>query len=511
MDNSANNSRIAKNTFFLYGRMAFVLLISLYTTRAILNALGVVDFGIYNVVAGFVTMFAFINSSMTNGIQRFYNYTIGENDDLRLVRVYNTSLQIQLTLAIIVVFLLETIGLWYVYNKMVIPSERFSTALWLYQFSIVSLVFVIIQIPYSASIIAHEKMGFFAMVSIIDAVAKLIIALLLPYINSDKLLFYGIYTLGVSVANFLLYYIYSKKHFNEIILQMKYSKDLFCSMITFSGWNIFGTFAFMLRSQGLTVLLNFFFGAIVNAAQGVAAQIQSAIQGFSQNIVTSFRPQMIQSYAAGDNERVAKMFFSLSKISYLMLFMLSVPVSVEIGYILQLWLGETIPEYTPHFTILVLANMVLLSLHTPIVTIIHASGKMKKFQLVTGFITCSIIPISWVALKLGCEPGSVYWISLIVQVINQGACLKVLQDVFPYNMRDYLNLVIAPLVVISIVVITVEIGVVSIFSTSLLRLLLSCFMSVAFTGLSTYFTLTAQEKALVDKMVINKILKKKTL
>lgn len=509
MNNSSDRNKvIAKNTIFLYGRMIFVLLVSLYTTRAILNALGVVDFGVYNVVAGFVSMFAFLNTSMSNGIQRFFNYTIGEGENEKLIQVFNTSLQIQAILAFVVFLLLETIGLWYVCNKMVIPHERFVTAIWIYEFSIISLVLVITQIPCNAAIIAHERMGFFALVSIIDAVAKLVIAIALPYIDRDRLFIFGIYSLSVSFANFLLITIYSRKKFKEIRLSFCFNKSLFSSILSFSGWNVFGTFAFMLRAQGITVLLNFFFGTIVNAAQGVAAQIQSAIQGFSGNIIVAFRPQIVQSYAAGDYERVSKMFFSLSKISFLMLFMLSVPVVFEIDYILNLWLGDAIPNYTSYFTILVLAIMVLLSLHTPIVTIIHASGKMRKFQIATGGITCSILPISWIALKMGGEPGSVYWVSLVVLFINQIVCLKILKDIFPYSIKNYIHLVVLPIMIISTLVIISEFGLVIIMNDSFPRLISVCLTSIILTLLVTYFTMTRNEKSLTNQLIINKIRKK---
>lgn len=503
-DSSSKNTRIAKNTLFLYLRMFFVLLVSLYTTRVVLNALGVVDYGVYNVVAGFVAMFAFLNTSMSNGIQRFYNFKLGSEGEAALTKVYNTSLLIQGILSIIVVLLLETIGLWYINEKMVIPLDRMDTARWLYHFSVISLVLVIMQIPYSSAIIAHERMGFFALVSIIDAVAKLIIALILPYVGSDKLFVYGIYSLGIAIINFVLYYAYNKIHFKELLFRIEFDRELFISMLSFSGWNVFGTFAFMIRQQGLTILLNFFFGTVVNAAQGIAAQIQSAIQGFSGNIVVAFRPQMVQSYAQGDYGRVSHMFCSLSKISFLMLFMLSAPVAFEIDYILKLWLGDAVPEYTSYFTIMVLANMVLLSLHTPIVTLIHASGQMKKFQIVTSLIICSIIPISWVALKMGAEPGSVYWISLIVQIVNQAACMKVLLDVFPYHINDYIKNVIMPILIVSLVVILCEFGVSTIMPECFMRLIITCAVSFIVTCGTAYLSLTENEKNIIFNIIKRK-------
>lgn len=481
--------------------MIFVLLISIYTTRVVLKVLGIIDFGIFNVVAGFVSMFAFINTSMTNGIQRFYNFTMGKEGAQGLTKIFNTSIQIQLIIAVVAIALLETIGLWYVYNKMVIPSERLSTALWIYQFSIFSLVLVIIQQPYSAAVIAHEKMGFFALVSILDAISKLVIALSLPYFDADKLMVYGIYTLAVAILNFTLYFTFSKIHFDEIKLNFHFDKALFKSMFTFSGWNVFGTFAFMLRAQGITVLLNFFFGAAINAAQGIAGQIQSALQGFSGNIVIAFRPQMVQSYANSQYDRVRSMFYSLSKISYILLLLLSVPVIFEIDYILHLWLGDNVPEHSAYFTILVLVNMILLSLHTPIVTIIHASGKMKKFQIVTSVITCSILPISWVFLVFGCNPSTVYWVSLIVQIINQILCLMILKDVFPYKLYQYFKMVVIPLLFVTFAVSVVTLFVWLSCEESFTRLLLVGITSVISTCLAAYPTLTKSEKTVIFKFL----------
>lgn len=500
-DQSANNKRIAKNTAFLYVRMFFNLVVSLYTTRAILSALGVIDFGIYNVVAGFVGMFAFLNTSMTNGIQRFYNYSYGKEGAEGLKQVYITSLQIQWVVAFILFILLETVGLWYVNNKMVVPLERMGTVNYIYQFSVISLLFVVFNVPYNAAIIAHERLDYYAIVSIVETILKFVFALVIPYITTDRLFLYGAFMLGISILNFTFYYVYCKLKFKEINFQWWLDKGLFKSMISFTGWNMFGTFAFMLRSQGITVLLNSFFGVAVNAAQAIAAQVQSAILGFSNNVVVAFRPQMVQAYARRENSRVKSLFYSLSKISYLVLFMLSLPVCIEVSTILQLWLGDGYAEYTESFVILVLANMVLSCLHTPIVTIIHASGRIRLFQIVTSTIACSVIPISWILLKYGMPPLTVYWVCLATQLLNQVSCLWVLRGVFPFKISEYINKVVWPISFVSVFSSFIVLGISKLISIDLLRLFTVCLVTFLSIILLSYHTLSKAEKDFVKQFL----------
>lgn len=503
-----NNSRIARNTLFLYVRMIFVLFVSLYTTRVVLNALGVIDYGINNVVGGFVSMFAFLNTSMSNGIQRFYNFTIGSEGENSITKVYNTALLIQLIIAIVVFVLLETLGLWYLNTKMVIPSERLDVARWLYHFSAFSLILVIMQIPYSAAIMAHEKMDYYALVSIIDVTLKFVFALILPYISSDKLFVFGLYSFGIAILNFFLYFVYSKSHFKAIKLQCVYYKSLFRDMLSFSGWNIFGTFAYMLKGQGLNILLNAFFGPIVNAARGVSAMVSHAIQGFQSNIVISFRPQIVQSYAESNISRVKTLMYSLSKISYLMLFMLSMPVIVELPYILHIWLGDTIPDYTVPFTILILVNMIISSLTTPISQVVHATGKMKHFQIGTSLVVCSILPISWLFLKLGANPNAVYIVSLCMTCINQVVCLFLLKRVFPYSIVEYVKVVLVPCIVVSVVATLLTWAVHGVFSCSFIRLLLVAIVGVSFSAVISYFIAFNKYEREIVKGFINKVLKR---
>ena len=480
-------------------------MVSLITTRIVLRALGVVDYGIYNVVAGFVSMFSFLNTSMSNGVQRFYNFRLGANDESSVTDVYNTALQIQGLLAIIILILLETVGVWYMHTQMVIPAERMDTAMWVFQFSVLSMLFVILQIPYSAAIMAYERMDYYAYVSIFDVVAKLIIAYLLMATSSDRLFLYGFLNFLVSVVSFFLYLIYSKIHFKHLQLRFRYYKEYFKPMLSFSGWNIFGSFAYMIKGQGLNMLLNVFFGPIVNAARGVSNMIMSAIQGFQGNIVIAFRPQLVKSYSAGEYSRVKNLFYSLSKISYLMLAMLSIPIIMELDYILNLWLGDVVPDYTRSFTILVLANMVISSLNTPVSQIVHATGRMKNYQIATSFVVCGILPISWVLLKLGYDPNSVYITSLLMSVVNQIVCNIYLKKIFPYSLSEYVKKVILPCGIFTVLAPILPLLVIHFFPSSFVRLLLVGASSVLVSCIVAYFVVLNQS----EKMLLLNFIKRK--
>ena len=483
--------------------MVYVLLVSLYTTRVVLGVLGIVDYSIYNVVGGFVGMFSFLNNSLSNGIQRFYNFNLGKGDYGRVEEIYNSALRIQFVIALIVIALLESVGLWYINNLMVVPSGRLSVTNWLFQFSVLSLVIVIMQIPYSASIMAHEKMNYFALVSIIDATIKLILVLLLKLSTGDHLLQYGIITLCISVITFLFYYVYSKIHFAEIRMRKVFDKNLSKEVLSFTGWNVFGTFALMLKTQGLTVLLNAFFGPVVNAARGIASQVNGALQGFSANIVSAVRPQLVQSYAINNYERVRNLMISLSKVTFILLFLLSVPIIIEINYILKIWLGsDNIPENTALFTSLVLVNMIISSMNTPLSQVVHATGNMKKYQIGTSMVIISIIPVSLLVLYLGAPPSSVFIISIIISCINQAVCLFLLKQIFEYSIRNYAKRVIVPCLLVCVVGPILPFLLSSTLPQSFFRLMIVVISSVVVVSLLSYFIVfDTKEKELIKSLV----------
>lgn len=499
---SSNNKQIAKNTLFLYGRMLIVLFVSIYTTRVVLNVLGIEDYGIYNVVCGFVAMFGFLNTSLSNGIQRFYNYEFSQNGEEGLKRVFQTSLLIQLCLAILIGILVETIGIWYINTRMVIPTDRIVAANWIFQFSVISLLLVIIQIPYSAAILAHERMDYYAIVSIIDVLLKLGIILLLPYFDGDQLTFYGVLQVFVSLLDFILYWGYSKIQFKELVVEKVFHKDLFSSIFKFSGWNIFATFAWMTQGQGVNMVVNLFFGTVINAARGVSGQIQSAIQGFCENLVIAFRPQLVQSYAQGNIERTEKMMFSMSKMMFILFGALSLPLCLEIDYILSLWLGDSIPEYTAGFTILVLLSMFPRNFTLAFAQIVHATGRLGKFQVVTAVIVMFSLPITYLFLELGYNPMSVYWINLAMCVVLFCGCIIVLKQCFPINLINYLKYVLWPCLLLAAVVIPITYSVTVIMSSSFCRLVIVTLVSSAsILFFSLLFVLTNEEKRLLKSFM----------
>ena len=498
-----NNKRIAKNTLFLYVRMAIVMAINLYVTRVVLNVLGVSDYGVYNVVCGFVSMFGFLNTSMANGIQRFYNYELGKNGEDAVVKVYNTALIIQLVLAVGIVILTETIGLWYVNTKMVISPERIVAANWIFQFSVLSLVFVIMQIPYSAAILAYERMDYYAVVSIIDAVMKLAIVIILPHLSGDSLIFYGLLMMAISIIDFILYSVYCRKKFHRLRFERIFDKSLFKSMLGFSGWNLFGSFAYVVKGQGVNILINSFFGTVVNAANGIATQISSAIQTFAANIVLAFKPQLTQSYAMGDYRRAESLMFSMSKIAYTLMCIIAIPIMVEMDFILTLWLSSDIPAYTHTFAILTIVATMIGILNTPVTQMIHASGQMKKYQLATSIVICSILPISWLFLKLGYGATSVFVITIIIMVINQVVCLQVLHSIFKFSVTKYIIEVVIPCIIITIMpLLVVSSTSNAIGSSSIWNFIVVTIVNLLVVGILFYLTLNSAEKQILKLYIV---------
>lgn len=488
INQKSHNKLIIRNTIFLTIRMVFVLCISLYTSRVLLQVLGVEDFGIYNVVAGFVSMFSFLNSSMTNAIQRYYSFELGKNGIEGANKVYNTSLAIQACLAIIIVFLTETIGLWYLMEKMVIPPDRFTAAFWVFQFSILSMIFLLFQIPYSASAVAHEKMDFIAFAGIIDATLKLLIAFSLPYAKSDQLIVYGFLILLTSVVNWGLYYFYGKKHFAELKINLLIHKDLFKSMLSFSAWNFFGSFAFVMREQGVNMVLNLFFGPVVNAARGIAYQVSGAIKGLVHNITSASRPQMVQSYAMGNVDRTISIMFSISKLVYVAMFCISLPVILEVDYVLSIWLGNNVPQHTGNFIILVIIASLIKSFHPMTSHVVHATGKIKAFQIVNGFIDLSVVPIAYIFCRLGYSPELVFALYIIINIIIQIICWFILQSlVNKFSTIYYLQKVIFPLSLITVVSILLPFYAHIHMESSFMRLFVVTFLSIISTLITGFF------------------------
>lgn len=451
-DNSSNNKRIAKNTMFLYVRMLFALFVSLYTSRVVLKTLGVNDYGTYNVVAGFVSMFGFINATLSSSMQRFYNYEGTRYGQTGYYNVYCSGLVIHALLALLLFFVLESFGIWYVNKVMIIPAGRLFAANIVFQTSVISLIFVLLQIPYVGAILAVEKMDFYAIINIIDVVLKLVAVIFLPYLPYDKLVVYGILFLFITLFNFAIYFTYSKK----IILKFRFKKpserNLYHSILNFSGWNMIGTFAFLLKGQGLNILLNAFFGTVINAARGIANQVNSAISGFSANIFMAFRPQIVNSLAEGNFTRCNLLLFTESKICFCLFLLLMTPFALEIDYILNLWLGKDVPSYTNVFSLLVCADSLVCSLNTPISQVAYATGKIKKYQINSSVVNLCLLPVCWFCLLLGFDATAVFFITLFFSVINQFVCVVSLKKVFEFSIIAYFKKVIFPCMIATVII-----------------------------------------------------------
>lgn len=496
------NTTIAKNTLFLSLRMVFVLFVSLYTSRVFLNVLGVEDYGISNVVAGFVSMFSFLNTSLANGIQRFYNAELGKNGTNGITKVYNTSLVIQGVISLCVVVLLESVGLWYLYEKMVIPEDRFDVAFWLYQFSTVSAAVVILQSPFTASIMAFERMNAYAVISILEVVLKLGFAFALPYVSVDRLLMYGAFYMILSITNFLMYFIYSKKAFKQLHFQRTYNKDMFKDMITFSGWNLCGTFACMAREQGLNMVLNLFFGPVVNAARGVAYQVSGSLQSFVSNLSLAAKPQMVQSFATGDSSRTMKLMYTMSKLSFIFLFVLSVPIILNIDYILHLWLGNVVPEHAANFVVLVIVTNFMNNLNAPLSNVVYATGQMRNYEVTFSVINLLIIPISFIVLKFGAPAETAFVVYLIMTIFVQVGCLLVIRTLVNMSLRNYIKSLIAPITVVAFITFPLMYVMHNMLQHNLISIGFEYIAVTAFAGIVFYYVaLDATEKSLVNKIV----------
>lgn len=508
MSNTLNTNTIARNSIFMSVRMVIVLLISLYTTRLVLATLGVTDYGIYNVVCGFVSMFMFLNTSMSNGIQRFFNYELGKNGIDGARKVFNIALRIQLALSITVIFIVETIGVWFLRSKMVIPDDRMFAAEWVFQCSVISMLFLIIQAPYVAAIIGHEKMDFYSVIGIVDVVLKLLIVLALPLFRGDLLIIYGFLFLLISIINFALYYFYTRKQFPEISIIRISDKIMLKEMLSFSGWNLFGSFSLMMREQGINMILNLYFGPVLNAARGIAQQINGALEGFASNLVVPVRPQVIQSYAVGNAQRSLNLSYCVSKLSVYFVLVLAIPVTMEINFILRLWLGSNVPTHTNTFVVIVMATTIVNLLMGTMAAIVHATGEMKNYQLIGSFVKLLCVPSALILLGLGFAPEwamiSVFFFNLFGFFIG----LYIIQNIFSFRVSDYYRKVLVPIIIVFILSIIVVWPIMHFFDDDWLRFIISFVVSCTWTGLCAFFIgLNANEKLILRSLVKNFITK----
>ncbi len=424
---SANNKRIVKNTILLYGRMVLLMAINLYTSRVVLANLGVEDFGIYNVVGGIVAMFTMISGALSSSISRFITYELGTGNVKRLNEIFSTSVTIQIIFSAILIILAETIGMWFLNHKLVIPEMRMSAAQWVFQFSIIAFVINLISVPYNAAIIAHEKMSAFAYISIVEAIGKLSIAWLISFASMDKLVLYALLICAVAVVVRIIYGIYCARNFRECKYRLVFDKSLLSQMFSFAGWNMIGATSAILRDQGGNILINLFGGPVVNAARGIAFQVNHAILGFVQNFQTALNPQIIKNYASQNYDYMRQLVFQGSRFSYYILFFISFPIFVCTHYVLQLWLG-VVPEHTVLFIRLVIVFSLFEALSGPLITAMYATGKVKMYQICVGGLQMLNFPISYLLLKLGGIPETIMFVAIGISLVCLWARLILLKS-----------------------------------------------------------------------------------
>lgn len=481
-----DTKRIAKNTLAMYIRMAVTMLIGLYTSRVILNVLGVEDYGTYNVVGGVVSMFSLLTASMSGSISRYLTFSLGKGDREQLQCVFSVSLEVQMVLSVVVVLAVEAVGVWFLNTQMKIPADRMGAANWVMQCSLVSFVVGLLMVPYNASIISHERMNIYAYISIWDAVMKLAIVYALYVSPFDKLKSYAVLLLVVSTLTTIIYWIYCKRHFEECRFRVVRDKRLLKEMTSFAGWGMIGDGAWILNTEGVNILINMFFGVVLNAARGIATTVDNMVQNFVRNFMTALNPQIIKSYAAGDFEYMHRLIFMGSKYSYFLMLFFFVPISLETRAILTLWL-KTVPDYAVVFSQLTLMSTMCMMLGNTLVTAIQATGKIRKYSLVMGSMALSNFPLTWIAFALGASPVWAYIIYFVIFFTMIFVRLYMVKDKIHMSAWAFINNVLLRAACATVLAFILPAIVCLVQPDSFWRLLEVCVVSVIGSLLAIYY------------------------
>ena len=481
------------------------MLVNLYASRVILKHLGITDFGIYNVVGGFVSMFSIISNALTTGITRFITFEIGSNNLENLKKVFSTSVIIQIIISLILLVLVETFGVWFLNNHMTIPSDRMVAANWVLQFSAITFCINLISIPFTADLIAHEHMKIYAYITIADAILKLAICFLLSYSPIDYLVTYSILMMMVAVTIRFTYSAYCSSHFEECKFQLNFDKKYFWQMASFSGWNMIGSSSAVLRDYGVNVLINIFYGPIANAARGIAMQVSNAVQCFSNSFIMAINPQITKSYAANKVKESIDLAFWGSRITYYLLFLIALPFLIETKKILQIWLSQ-VPQYSIIFVRLIVIYVLAECVSYTLVTLMLATGKIRNYQIVVGGCQMLNFPISYFILYKGASPELTIAISILIALLCLMLRLYMLKRMIGLPILDYCKSVLANCLVVSIVSLippfVIRLSLENEIIQSLLTFIIcigSVVLSIAIVGLNKV------ERIIVFKFIKNKL------
>ncbi|MBR4267788.1 MAG: lipopolysaccharide biosynthesis protein [Bacteroidales bacterium] len=507
MSEIADSKRIAKNTLFLYARMLLIMLVGLYTVRLVLDILGAEDYGIYNVVGGVLAMFSFLTNSMVSASQRYFAYYIGKGDEEKLSQYFVTTGLCYFLVGIVVVILAETVGLWFVLHKLTIPTTRMDAAIVVYQCSIFNFVLRLFVIPHQSFIIAKERMNVYAYVSIVEIVLQLLIVFLLKCIDADQLIVYGLFHCLTAIIISSCYILYSKVHFKETKLYLYFNKNQFLDLLGYSTWNLIGVFSSVCRSQGINILLNMFFTPAINAARAVAYQINSAVSTFAHNFFSAVKPQITKQYAAGEHNSMMNLVFRSSRYCYYILYILALPILLEVPFLLELWLKK-VPDYTVLFTRLVIINALIDSTAHPLMTAIQATGRIRTYQIVTAGFLLLNLPISYIFLRMGFPPQSTMIISICISVFAQISRVFFARNMLNMSVVDYIKNVICPIIAVTLCSVVVPLGVFLLFDTSamsVILIVLSACLSVG--GCVLFLGMKSAERVFLLNFVKTKFVK----
>ena len=506
-DNTEANKRIAKNSLLLYIRMGVMMIISFFTARITLEALGVVDYGINNVVGGLISMFSLISNSLSNSIGRFITFHLGKGDFIELNKIFSTSINIQAILATIVIIAIETIGVWFLDNKMVIPADRLTAAHWVLHCSTLMFALGLISLPYNATIVAHEKMNIYAYFTLYDALARLAIVFGIKHYGGDKLIFLAIISIIPSIIKQFYYWHYCKKNFEECTYHAIWDKRVFKEMFGFAGWNFIGCTAGLSKDHGVNILINMFTNPAVNAARGIAFQIRGIIGQFIGGFSAAITPQITKEYATGNFKRLHTLIYTGTRLSFFLFLLISVPVLFEIESLLYLWLGQ-VPEHTVLFTRLIIVYSLSEILSDYLITAQYANGNIRDYQIAVGGIMLLNIPFSYIMLKLGCFPETTLMIGILISQTCFFTRLYFLKKSIKLNVRSYLKNVYLNVILVSAISIITPLICYLTFKKSITRFIIVGTISIISTGLAIYFIgCNNKERALV-KSYIKRIFKK---
>lgn len=507
---SENNKRIAKNTLMLYFRMLFLMAISLYTSRITLNALGVVDYGIYNIVGGVVATLSFLRTTLTTSTQRFITFELGIGNQERLKSVFANSIAIHILLSIIVIVAGEGIGVWFLNSHLNIPHDRLLAANVVLQCAIGTFVFNLINVPYNGLIIAHEKMNAFAYISILEAILKVIIVFAIYISPCDKLILYAILWFIVSIIIQLVYHTYCVKHFDESKVKPRIERNLFKKLLSFSSFNLLEIFANMLANQGVNILLNLHFGPAVNAAQGIATQVNNAINGFSNNFSTAINPQITKNFASGQRRRMWNLVFSGNKLSFFLFLIISMPIYMKIEFILSIWLTQ-VPEYSAIFIKLMILTNLLILLTKTFYTTISATGNIKMYQITFGVFRLMVFPTTWFVLNyISKSPISVFIVAVIFEFLGISLKMYLLKrQLFDFNSSTYVKSTLFPcslVLIIGYILANTELALFSNTFLGLIEYIILCCFSLS--SITFIIGLNKKEKSIILDIVKKKFIKK---